>query len=445
MGHKEFDYKNLEELIKESEELNLGLDFSTDLSVLGREVRVGNNVLPNSLAIHPMEGCDGTTDGAPDELSFRRYDRFSKGGAGLLWFEAVAVVPEARANPRHLWIHDKNVGQFEKLIKMMMQNAHNEYGSDFTPVCIMQLTHAGRYSKPHGKPEPIIACHNPYLDKAHNHDPNQPVITDEELEKLEDDYVKAALLAREAGFHGVDIKACHRYLNSELLSGFERQGRYGGSFEGRTRFFINIVEKVKKAVGDDFIVTSRMNIYDGIPYPYGWGVDKEDYLKYDLTEPIRLAKLLYEKGVRMLSVTMGNPYYNPHVNRPFDKGGYIPQEHPLEGVARIIKGTAELKKAVPDMIVVGAGYSWLRQFAPYLGAGNIEKGNVDVIGFGRNAFAYPDFARDILQNGGMKKEKCCIACSKCTEIMRGGGTTGCVIRDNSVYVPIYKKYVLKNS
>ena len=64
--------------------------------------------------------------------------------------------------------------------------------------------------------------------------------------------------------------------------------------------------------------------------------------------------------------------------------------------------------------------------------------------FGRTVFAYPDFAKDILANGSMDKNKICICCSKCTEIMRTkGGTPGCVIRDRDVYMPIYKKQCMK--
>lgn len=443
MDFKAFNYTDLDELKKDIEALGLKLDFSDDTSVLGEQVKIGNRVIPNSLAFHPMEGCDGNADGSPSDLTYRRYERFARGGAGLIWFEAVAVVPEGRANPRQLWIYKENAKEFKKLFDKIMSDAYDEFGSEFNPVCIMQLTHSGRFSKPEGKPAPILACHNPYFDKAHNVDPDLPVITDDELERLEDIFADAAVLAKEAGFHGVDVKCCHRYLNSELLSSFTREGKYGGSFEGRTRFLLNVIDKIRARLGKDFIVTTRMNVYDGIPYPYGWSVDKEDYKKYDLTEPLKLVGLLYERGVRLINFTMGTPYYNPHVNRPYDKGGYIPDEHQLIGVARMVNGVAEIQKAYPDMAVVGTGYSWLREFSPYLAAANKKNGNVTIVGYGRQAFAYPDFAKDILNNGGLKKEKCCIACGKCTEIMRAGGTPGCVVRDAKFYAPIYKQYCSK--
>lgn len=445
MSFKEFNYKSLDEIIKDVKSNNMQIGFSENFEIFKKQVKVNNIVIPNSLAIHPMEGCDGEGDGSPGELTKRRYERFSRGGAGLLWFEAVAVVREGRAYARQLWINDNNLPEYQKLFENMMKNANEEYGQEFNPVCIMQLTHSGRFSKPDDTPHPIIAYHNPYLNTKMNVDKDLPVITDDELEELEEKFEHAAILAKKAGFHGVDIKCCHRYLNSELLSGFTRKGKYGETFEGRTRFLLNVIDRVKARLGEDFIVTTRLNIYDGIPYPYGWGTDREDYSKYDLKEPLKLIRILYDKGVRIINTTMGTPYYNPHVNRPYDKGGYLPEEHPLKGVDRLLSGTAEIQKNFPDMAVIGTGYSWLRQFAPYLAAGTLEKGGATIVGFGREAFAYPDFARDILLNGSMKKEKCCIACSKCTEIMRAKGTTGCVVKDAKVYAPIYKQYCMNNS
>lgn len=441
MDFKEFNYQSVEDFKGEIKEMGLNIPFSNNLDALSKQVKIGSFTLPNSLAINPMEGTDGKLDGSPDELTIRRYERFSKGGAALIWFEAVAVVPEGRTSPRQLWIRKDNLSQYQKLCGDIMENSHRASG--FTPLLIMQLTHSGRFSKPEGKPAPVIAAHNPYLDPRMNIDESYPVISDSELEQLEDKYVEAAVLAKEAGFHGVDVKCCHRYLNSELVSAFTRKGKYGETFEGRTRFLLNIVKKIKDRLGNDFIVTTRLNIYDGIPYPYGFGVDKEDYLKPDFTEPILLVKELQKLGMPVINLTMGTPYYNPHVNRPYDKGGYIPPEHPLEGINRLINGIGEIQKNVPDIAVVATGYSWPREFAPFVAAGVLEKGLATMIGFGRQAFAYPDFAKDILSGEGLDRNKCCIACGKCVEIMRAGGTTGCVVRDSKVYAPIYREYCMR--
>lgn len=437
-----FRFQQWQQLKQEIDDMGLDIPISANTDALKQKSKVGAFELPNSMAVHPMEGCDGNEDGSPGEWTARRYKRFAAGGAGLLWFEAVSVVAEGRANPRHLWIHDKNAGEFARMIDSMRKAAHSSMGADHTPLSIMQLTHAGRFSRPIDKPQPIIAYHNPYLNERMRLDESYPVIGDAELEQLEDRYVKAASLAKQAGFHGVDVKCCHRYLASELLSAYERKGSYGGDFEGRTRFVRNIVGKIRAELGNDFIIGVRMNMYDGIPYPYGWGVDRADSGKMDLTEPLKLLGILQQQGVELVNVTMGTPYYNPHVNRPFDKGGYTPDEAQLIGVERLLSGAAAVRRSFPDLAVVGTGYSWLRHLSAHVGAGSLESGRASIIGFGRTAFAYPDFAKDLIETGAFKKEKCCIACGKCTELMRAHSVTGCVVRDKELYGPLYRQYCM---
>jgi glutamate synthase (NADPH/NADH) small chain len=145
--------------------------------------------------------------------------------------------------------------------------------------------------------------------------------------------------------------------------------------------------------------------------------------------------------VGLIDITIANPYYNPHVGRPFNEpivGGYSEPEHPLIGVARLVNLTGQMQKAYPRMALVGTGYSWLRTLFANVGAANKSKGLVTIVGAGRMAFAYPDFARDIVTKGRMDPDKVCIGCSACTQIMRDNGTTGCVVRDNAVYGPIFK-------
>ena len=438
----EFHYADMEALRADADALGLQIPLSEDVSVLGDSLTLacdGNSwTLPNRLACHPMEGSDGNPDGTPGPLVIRRYERFAAGGAGLIWFEAVAVVPEGRASANQLAINENNWQAFASLANRIREVAAQTHGAGHRPVLLMQLTHSGRFSKPEGISAPIYACRNPYLDERTKVTDDTQPITDEALEALEDKFAQAALLAKKAGFDGVDLKACHRYLASELLSAHTREGRYGGSFENRTRFLLHIADKVRAACGRDFLLGSRVNLYDGISYPYGWGVDKEDVGRPDFSEPLRLAQALFDKGVRLLNVTMGTPYFNPHVNRPYDKGGYVPPEHPLVGVARLLEGTSLVQKAVPGLAVVGTGYTWVRQHAAQMAAGMVSQGSASVVGFGREAFAYPDFADDILTKGGMIKDKCCITCGKCAEILRAGGTAGCVIKDAAVYAPIYK-------
>ena len=386
-------YSSVEQFKEQNAELKTDLPISDDNSVLCQKVKIGNLELSNRLVCQAMEGCDGTADGRPDELTVRRYERLSKGGAGLIWFEATAVCNEGRANPRQLYINEKNLDDFKKIVENIKQRGMKENG--YEPAVIMQATHSGRYSKPEGKPAPIIAYNNPIFEKDNPIDKSR-IITDEGLDRVHESLVHAAGLAKEAGFDGVDIKCCHRYLNSELLSAFTREGRYGGSFENRTRLLRESVRDSISLCGDGFTVTSRMNVYDGFPYPYGFGVKEGEGITPDFSEADRLIKELAELGVKLLDITMGNPYFNPHVNRPYAAGGYEPPEHPLCGVARMLKGTAKLGKANPDVSLICSGLSFLGTAAPGVAAAFIEEGGFSLAGFGRMIFAYPDFAKDIV-------------------------------------------------
>jgi len=436
MNASKFNYNSLNQLKEEVKKLGLEIPFSDEVEVLKDTVSINGKIVPNILAIHPMEGCDGTISGSPAELTYRRYERFAKGGAGLLWVEATAVAKEGRANPRQLYICEDTVEDFKKLNDLIINNHQEIYGKESRPYTVLQLTHSGRYSKPTGVPYPIIGAENEYLDKFLPE--KYHVITDEEIENLEDAYVKAATLAKKAGYDAVDVKSCHRYLNSELLSGFTRKGKYGGSFENRTRFLLNVITKIKDKLGDSIEVTLRLNAFDAIPYPYGWGSDKDGSKEPDLTETIELVKILRDKGVKLINISCGNPYYNPHIGRPFDMGPYIANEEQLISEARMLNAIRKIQQSVPEITVIAVGFSWFREYAPFIAAGGIKEGWFKMAGFGRQAFAYPDFASDIIKTGKMNRSKCCIACSKCTEIMRDGGKAGCVIKDSEVYAPIYR-------
>jgi NADPH-dependent glutamate synthase beta subunit-like oxidoreductase/2,4-dienoyl-CoA reductase-like NADH-dependent reductase (Old Yellow Enzyme family) len=454
----EFDLEKIEDLRKLAASLSLDMPMQEDVSILGEILKIGPLTAPNRLAVNPMEGADGDSAGCPGELTLRRYKRFAAGGSGILWVEAIAVVPEGRANPRQLWLHDESKDAFANMLTQARKAARESMGSQHHPIIVAQLTHSGRYSRPEGVASPIIPQRDAYRDamipqqspikNAKQAIPdNWPIVTDDYLDGLVEHYVKAAKLAFEVGFDAVDIKACHGYLLNELLACHNRQGRYGGSFENRTRLLLAIIDAIKQKLGKDRTITTRLGIYDAIPYPYGWAVDKNDYTKPDLTEPKKLLALLSQRNVPMINVTIGNPYYNPHYGRPYNEpvaGLYASPENPLAGVERMIRLTGEMQRAFPNIVLVGPGYSWLRHLMPYVGAAVLKNGSASIIGAGRMSLAYPDYAKDILTKGKLDPNKVCIACSACTQIMRDGGTTGCVVRDNKVYGPIYKHGRMSN-
>lgn len=418
-------------------EHGLSIPMSDDLSVLSRPWTLAREgvTMKNSLTVHPIEVFRNGEDGSPNEHTYRQYERFALGGSSLIWFEAISVSEDGRSTPYQLWINEKNADSFARLVDMI----HEKSGG--VPV-IAQLTHSGRFSKPHGKPEPVILYHNPVMNKSFDIPADYSVVTDDYIDRLEEKYYSAARLLVKAGFDGLDVKVCHRYFLSEMLSGYLREGKYGGSYENRTRFIRSVIRNIRAEFRSSKIVGSRLGLYDGFPYPYGYGVSPDDHIEPDMTEPLRFLGDIVSDGISVINFTMGTPYVNPHVNRPYRSGGYLPPEHPLAGVDRLIKYAGICKKAFPSLAVIGTGYSYLGEASQYAAAGAVEQGLATAVGFGRMAVAYPDFARDML-GGGLDARKVCLTCGKCVQIARAGGPTGCPIRDAEAFMPYYKKLVLK--
>ena len=417
------------------------LPSDTCWDILKEPIRVGKKNVSNRIVYQAMEGCDGTSAGAPDELTFRRYKRYAAGGPGVIWIEATSVVPEGRANPRQLYICKENLDEFKRLCDVMKETGLRENG--FEPFISVQLTHSGRHSKPQGIPAPIIAYRNPYFEKK-SAVTDADIISDDELDRVSEAMVNGAILSEQAGFDSADIKACHGYLLCELLSAYDRPGKYGGSFENRTRLLRESISEAVRLCSPDFVISSRLNIYDGFPYPYGFGVAPNGGVTPDYTEAKRMVTDLADAGVGLFNLTMGNPYVNPHVNRPSRIGPYEPEEPAIAGVTRMLNGIAEVATVLKDRVpVVCSGLSYLAEDAPGVAAGCIGKDWFQLAGFGREAFAYPNIAKDICSGREINKKQLCVTCSKCTELMRNGGTTGCIIRDAEIYAPLYKQYVLK--
>lgn len=437
--HEPFDFRSPDELLNKASELGVELPFQTDLSPLFEDITIGLKKLTNRIAVQPMEGYDASPDGAPSDLTFRRYKRFAGGGSALLWFEATTVVPEGRSNPHQLWLRRKNVDEFTRLVEQTRNEATRSFGPGHNIYCVLQLTHSGRYSKPRGMPQPQVALVNPYLDDKEG---TLQIFSDKELDQLQEKFVDAALLAYQAGFDAVDIKACHGYVINELLAAFDRQNsKYGGLFNNRARFLTNVVKKIRQEVSQIGIAV-RMNAYDGIPFPYGFGSSRDESRGIDLTEPKQVVSQLIVEGCSLFNFTAGIPYLYPHLGRPFDRplpGAPVPPEHPLEGISRLISLTSKIQKECPGSPVVGTGYTWLRQFFPNVGAAVLRNGEATFIGMGRGALAYPEAPKDLMSRGSLDPKKVCICCSRCTELMRKGGSAGCAIRDKEIYGKQYKK------
>lgn len=441
----------------------LGITLDADDEILTKEksplnqpIKIKNKTIGNRWAIHPMEGWDATTDGLPTELVTRRWQNFGKSGAKLIWGgEAMAVHEAGRANPNQLIINEKQksaIGQLREELVKAHQEAH---GKSDDLLIGFQLTHSGRFCRPYDKKklEPRIAYRHPILDKKFNITSDAAILTDDEVERLIQLYIEAAKIAADVGADFVDIKHCHGYLLHEFLGAHTRPGKFGGSFENRTRILRDIVAGIRSA-RPNLIMGVRLSAFDFVPfkpdptqatpgklgpgipedysqclpYRYGFGVKQSNPIEHDLTEVHQFIDLLKSLDIQLLNLSAGSPYYNPHIQRPAmfpPSDGYQPAEDPLIGVARQVKVAAELKSKHPEMIIVGSGYSYLQEYMPHVAQNNVRESKVDVIGIGRAVLSYPHMPSDISNQGKLTPKFICRTFSDCTTAPRNGMVSGC--------------------
>lgn len=403
-----------------------------------------------------MEGWDGTAEGEPTDLTRRRWRHFGISGAKLIWGgEAVAVRHDGRANPNQLMFSAATQASLASLREDLVAAHRGRFGAnaDSDLYVGLQLTHSGRFSRPNvwNRAEPLAAYAHPVLDKRFP--AGVPIITDEEIDRLVDQFVDAARRAWDIGFHFVDIKHCHGYFGHELLSACDRPGKYGGSLENRTRFLFNIVDGIR-AVAPRLGIGVRVSVVDSVPYRkgsdgrgvpevnpdeyrHGFGVMRpSSALDRALDDSRALLRLLQSRDIRWICVSAGSPYYTPHVIRPAlfpPLDGYLPPEDPLNGVARHIDITARLKAEFPDMVFVGSGYTYLQEWLPNVGQYNLRHGMTDFVGIGRLVLSYPEMPADVLAGRPLQRKRICRTFSDCTTGPRLGLVSGCYPLDEEYH------------
>jgi NADPH2 dehydrogenase len=430
-------------------------------------VTVNGKRIGNRFAIHPMEGWDGTTTGGVTDDMIRRWRRFGESGAKLIFGgEAMAVRPDGRANPNQLIINRENLPGIRKLRETLVEAHGARYGRTDDLVVGFQLTHSGRFCRPVDKKklEPRVAYRHPILDRKFGVTSDAAIFADEELQALVKDYVAAAALAAEAGADFVDIKHCHGYLLHEFLSAYTRPGPYGGSFENRTRMLREIVAGIR-ASGNAIDLGVRLSAFDFVPfksdpalsspgklgpgipedfiaclpYRFGFGVNQANPIEPDLSETVQFIGLCAHLGVKVVNLSAGSPYYNPHIQRPAaypPSDGYQPPNDPLVDVARQIRAVKELRAVAPPQIaLVGTAYSYLQEYLPHVAQAVVREGWVDIVGLGRMTLSYPEILADAAQKGALTTKLICRTFSDCTTAPRNGLPSGCY--------PLDKHYVAK--
>jgi 2,4-dienoyl-CoA reductase-like NADH-dependent reductase (Old Yellow Enzyme family) len=209
---------------------------------------------------------------------------------------------------------------------------------------------------------------------------------------------------------------------------------------------LTIVDRINAEVG--IPLATRLSVTDLVPYPYGWGMKEDGSMEADFTEPLKLGKILMDKGVKLFNLSLGRNHVH-HIQSPSDHPNLYPHDHQLVSVEYFQRMAAVFKKALPDALVVSGNFAWLKQFFPYVAAGGIEKSKYDIAGVARTALANPNFANEVLKEGKLDPKHICVTCGSCGALVARsadlGAPTGCVTRDPDFYLPYYKKYVSSQS
>ncbi len=391
------------------------------MSILGSPIRIGQKTAPNRIVNQPMECNDADEAGNPTELTFARYRKLAEGGAGIIVVEALTISRESRARKNQLGICEKTAPMLEGLVKEMKRINRES-------LIFFQITHSGQMS---GADFSRLVSVYPLPGKETH------ILTEGEIEKIGDDFAKSALIAKQVGADGIDFKHCHGYLCGEILRPVNtRKDRFGGSFENRTRFFSETMEKIKKSVGTgSFLLGARFSVYEGIPG--GFGTSGPNEVIEDLSEALAFVQLMEKAGVDYINVSAGIPAITPEIVRP--------TKNFPEGVYRHFGWTQAMKKQV-RVPIIGSGYTYIRDGKNdlkepdpakksflYWAEKNLKDGVCDMVGIGRQSLADPLFAKKMIE-GKASEVNYCTACGSCSQLLRAQAQTGC---------PIYFEYYRK--
>ena len=362
-GYQPFYLQSVAELRAEIARLGLEIPSDDDLTRLAQPLVVGRWKIPNRFCAQPIAGGDAAPDGAPGELTRRRYRRYAEGRFGLIWVERTSA--GSAENPAQLCLNESTLAAFRSMVEEMRATASDN------PTVVIQLA-----------------------------------------SKHADELIRAAALAAEAGFDGVDLQ-CSRDALPDALA------------------------RVRKHA-PELLLATRLCAYDGVRL--GFGVSPADYRKPDLAEPIRFVQRLRENGLALLNVTAASPRLSgPERGVEARRDSENPDEHPLTTLDRQLHLARVLREAVPDLPVVGSGFSWLRQFVPEVAAGALREGMIDFAGLGRAGLAHPSAPAEIFARGRMEAGSACMVCFACSQLRKEGETVGCVLRDPVVYGPVYRQ------
>lgn len=377
-------------------------------------VSIGNKVAPNRFFVQAMECTDADDQGNPSDLTYARYENLFKGRAGMITLEAITVTSENRSRLNQLEImprNEKALTAFVKRLKELNPEA----------LFVFQLTHSGELSNPEFSKR---ICVKPLPGLGGE------LMSEDDLEKIMDQFVLAAKIAQNAGADGIDMKLCHGYLGSQILRPYnDRKWKYGGSWENRSRFAFELYERINKEVNDpSFLIGSKISAWEG--FPGGFGTAGPDTPIIDLTEPIALVKGLEERGAQYFVQSGGSPSITLGLTQAEKSAPYFAYLHPT--FAKAFKENVK-----PGTVIVGSNFSVYRNGKNgllavdndkstlfYWGDKYINDNVMDMVALGRQSFADPLLPLKLME-GRESEIKYCTVCDNCLELLIRQKPIGC--------------------
>lgn len=387
----------------------------TDQQILSSPIQIGARTAKNRFFIQAMECSDADTLGNPTDLTVQRYENLFRGDAGLISLEAISITDESRGRDHQLTIMPRNAEALRRFVKRMREVNPN-------PLFVFQLTHSGELSHPAFSRR---VCIKPLPGYGGD------VLTEKEVDDIMEKFVEAAVIARDAGADGIDMKLSHGYFGSQVLRPYnDRDWKYGGKWENRRQFAFDLYERIRSAVGEErFIIGSKISAWEG--FPGGFGTAGPDTPILDLTEPLDLIQGLEARGASYFIQSAGSPSITINLTQADRVSPYYAYLHPT-----FSKAFRDALK--PETVVIGSNYSvfgngvrkGLSAVDPEkmsliaFGAKNIRDGVTDMIGLGRQSLADPLLPLKVEENR-LGEIQYCTLCDHCLELLIQQAPIGC--------------------
>ena len=387
------------------------------------QIKIGPRTAQNRFFIQAMECNMEDPSGNPSEETTQRYIDLAKGEAGLITLEAITVTRESRARDNQLTIMPQN----EKPLTKFMDRVH---AANPDTLLVFQLTHSHPGFSRRVTPNPLPGY-------------GGDLLSEDDVAHIMDDFVQAAKIAYNCGADGIDLKLCHGYLGCQMIRPHnDRNWKYGGSWENRTRFPYDLMERIRKEIPDkNFLIGSKISAWEG--FPGGFGTEGPHSPIMDLTEPLDLIKGLEERGASYIVQSAGSPSITVSLTQADRHIPYFAYLHQY--------WAKEFRKTLkPETVVIGSNFSPFRSGKNELcavepeessllnyGTWCVEHSVVDMIGLGRQSFADPYLPKKV-REGKLDEIHYCLLCDRCLELLIQQSRVGCVAYNKEAHAELVR-------